>query len=302
MGRFLLRIDVINRIIVCIGMVYLLLIPTEILYKAALDSSELNSIVGSCLMLGVSIGLGVFTLYRPYRTGWLFFFESLAVLLLYSDEFSHPKNIDSDWNFPLLYFFSIICCIIGLIINIFYLFYYLNLKRRLKIEMNEETNHDDYFHFLSGYDDPSSTKEIQKELENITKDNPRYNHLMSLLQKRKFSAITRVISYGFLTLMTIIQFIILGSVGNISNTLVFRPMLLSLLFSPLLLVSSLLYPKDFKYLYYYNAFLCLAISSFASSGTNLRPLGFIFEFAALGASFLITLIAEGRTWTGSKPD
>jgi hypothetical protein len=75
-----------------------------------------------------------------------------------------------------------------------------------------------------------------------------------------------------------------------------------LLTLPIVIVASLLYPLDFKYLFYFNAFLILVLSIISCSVYHLHPAMLIVAIIIVGLSFLVTLIVEGRTWTGANPD
>ncbi len=299
--RFLLRMDVMDRILVFLSLCFFLVAPSAILYSIKDLNNSTETVLPGILMIAVICGTGAFTIYRPYRTSWFFFLECLIVLSLYPDEFRMPKDVSLPLNLKLIYALELVLCIFGLIINFFYLLHYFNLKRRLKSELNEGTNHDDFYHVLSGYE-PESSKKIQSELDQITKDNPQYRQLMDMLRRLKLSKYVRAFSLAVVYIIFVVQLIRLANRGNIYQFESFYPILIGMLTLPLTFIASVVYPRDFKYQYYFNGILFCLGGFIGNVGNTLSPLGFVLSIIVLGLSLLITLIAEGRTWTGSKPD
>lgn len=297
--RFLLRMDVMDRILVFLSMCFFLVVPSAILYSIQDYNNNISLVLPCILVLSVILATGAFTIYRPYRTSWFFFLECLTVIALYPDQFREPNAVDLPLNLPLIYGLELTICVFGLIVNFFYLLHYFNMKKRLKTELNEETNHDDFYYFLSG-NEPESSKKIQEHLDQITSDNPSYTKLMKALRQIKLSKYLRTFTFLVVMVISLIQLIRLGSQGVIYSFYSFYPILFVMLLLPITFIASVLYPKDFKYQYYFNGILFTLGGLMGNTQKVLSPFGFIFCIILLGISLLITLIAEGRTWTGSE--
>lgn len=290
--------DVINRILVFLSMCFSVVVPSFILYFTNDSNYAINNFLPSILKLAVVLGNGVFSIYRPYRTTWLYFLEDLIVLALYRSTFLHPLDMELPISTIPFFWSEIILDMVCLLINVFYLLHYLTMKRRLKSELNEETNNDSPFDFLNA---KNVNRKVESQIEEISGDT-RFHKAMAFLKKQSFSQGLRIFTMLLCSAVAIIQMIKMGAIKSVYSYASFLPILLELILLPLILVASLLYPKDFKYLYYYTGFVMVMAAFLGNDTDATTPLGYILELFFLGVGFLVTLITEGRTWTGATPD
>ena len=112
----------------------------------------------------------------------------------------------------------------------------------------------------------------------------------------------QVVSFFISYIIIAVYFIVAIQSTSVRDNVLATILLIGLLTLPIIIVSSLLYPLDFKYLFYFNVFLILVLSIISCSTYKMNPFILIFAIILVGISFLITLIVEGRTWTGANPD
>lgn len=67
-------------------------------------------------------------------------------------------------------------------------------------------------------------------------------------------------------------------------------------------LCSIFYPRDFKYMYYYHGLLYSLFALISCGNASFTILPFLLSLIAVFLSLILTLIVEGRTWTGAKPN
>lgn len=294
---YLLRIDNLNRILVLLSMFLFFFYPSYILYFTNAENIDANIVIPCLVMLGVVLGLGVFSLYRPIRTTLFYFFEILTVLLV---EFYglKPNYIGNHINEKSLFFIEVFVCVISIAINLFIFSYYLR-GHRAKAARKEGTNEDTIFDFLNANE---SNKRIEHALERITEKENGRNYMREAKQI-KFSRLLRTISFGFAELLFVVYLIQEGVKAQaIIATTFSKIAFLGSLCTPIVYYFSILYPKDFKYLYFYNTGLFLLFLITSSKAGGYRPVASIVVMILLCIAFVFNLIVEGRTWMGASSD
>ena len=296
--RTFMRIDNFNRLIVFVSMCLFVLMPSYTLYFVNEDNSNLNTVMPCLLVIAPLIATGMLTLYKPLRTTWFYFLEMIAVIALGYQNF-HYTNIDMPSNLSVLIILEVVYSIVGMMINIIYYLRFLYNRRRGKSEFNEATHNDNPYEFLNGQE---SNKGIQKELENINKEGGE-GEFFSALTKGKLSRNTRNVTAAIAFICFLIYVIQTMVNGSYMNSQISVICVCGLLTTGLTTVASALYPSDFKYIHYSSIliFLILAIVC-CSEGEAYNPLFLIISAILVGLSLLVTLIVEGRTWTGAKPN
>jgi hypothetical protein len=294
----LFRIDVFNRIIVFVSMALFIVFPSYLLYFIPNYSDEIGTVLPCLLLLGVVIGTGLFTLYRPNKLSWFYFLETGFVLGFYADRFLHVTSVDvSNISTAGIFYSEVTYCSIGIIINLLYFFSALRKKRRGKNDFNEATNADTFYDFLNG---KPTNAYIEASVEKISKQGGHDG--MAFVKRVKFSRIVRIISLFAFLIMACYYLIFTAQRFTLTLTEIYYPCLLGILLLPTLLVGSVLFPREFKYVYFYNGILFSFGILFSCAPVGANPLGAILSLIVLFLSLLIGLITEGRTWTGAKPD
>lgn len=296
-ASFIFRVDVLNRIIVFISIAFFVVLPSIILYHLDDTNFSLRDSVPSLMVLGVVLGTGLLTFYRPIRTTWFYFLQVALVLSLYYGYFA---EVSVDGISDIFYTGNIIAveityCVIGFLLNIVFFFISFNRYRKSKIAFDEHTNADTFFDFVNGGE---TNKQIEKEVNDII-PNTLEGRAVQKLKNTKFSRILRI---GSLFFYLFAVFDALFSIGFSSTYMIFVPAAVSLLSLPILVLVSILYPRDFKYMYYYNAIFLNFMLILCSTSANITPFFMIISLVILVVSLLVTLITEGRTWTGATPD
>ncbi len=289
------RMDNFNRIIVFVSMVMFMVLPCMVLFYTSDDNYSFKSVMPSILMLGILLGDGILVLIRPLKTSWAYFFCNLiATPLIYScyDVSPIPGKINS---FAIMVI-SMVYCGVGLFINLFYLFRLM--KRKNGSMSDEKTNNDSIFDFLGGQ---KKNKTIADKLDKAVKEN-NPSETLDRIKHIKLSRASRIITYGISLVISLIYLISAltkkGSDGNIFAIIMFLVMVLS----SILLIASLIFPTDFKYLYYSNTIFLYICAIISSKQYEMKSIFLILTIILVGLSFLITLIVEGRTWTGADTD
>jgi magnesium-transporting ATPase (P-type) len=296
--RYLFRIDVFNRIIVFSSMVLFMVFPSYILYWINDYNNSMETVLPCLLLLGVLVGTGLMTLYRPGKVSWFYFLETLFILALFADEFIDVKAVDcTQFNTLGIFWAEAVYCIIGFLINLFYFIHYLRKLHKNRNAFNENTNADTFYDFLNGAE---INGDIEGHLEEITKQGNR--NMMKAAKGVKLSRFTRWVSLVITLVSAVYYFIILGGKGILFESEMYYPLIAVSVTSPVLMVASVMFPKDFKYMYFYNSGLFMVASLLASGPSGVSPFFCILSIAVLCLSLLLTLITEGRTWTGAKPD
>ena len=296
LGRFIYRMDNFNRVIVFVSMCLFLFLPSTLLYYTKSDNYSFFSVMACVMMIGISIGNGLFVLLRPLKTTWFYFF-ALVLMFLFLFQNCDFTIIPYSINVIAIFIISLCYCILGFAINLVYLLYYV--RRKTKSEMNENTNNDTIFDFLGGN---KKNKAVSDKLDELTDYGTFADKAKKKISGGKFSRFMRIFSFAVSCICCIYYFAAqVGSVSITKNIFAIN-LLLILLLLTLALVASLLYPVEFKYIYYFNA-LFLLITSIISAGENsAKPFFLILSVIMNGLSFLLTLIVEGRIWTGSDSD
>lgn len=298
--KVLFRIDILNRIIVSISMILSIIIPSYELYYLTTNSSNeiILTLINVIFVISI-LGNGIISIYKPIRTSFFFFFDSLFLLLFYINCFL-DKSILNIINFNVfpLYLAEIIIASIGLLLNFSYYIFFLTRKKKYKFEFNEKTNSDSFYNFLNG---KNSNKEIENKVKELNKSNK-----VSILEKMKLSRFLRIFSYLVYLIAFIISFINLSnntpSKTELSSNIIFYPLISSLVIITILILISFFIPTDFKYIYYFNAILYLSVLILASKLNQTNPIYYIISLIIILISLLITMITEGRTWMGAKYD
>ena len=145
-----------------------------------------------------------------------------------------------------------------------------------------------------------SNENIEKQLEKITQKNER--NIMARIKSLKFSRVTRLCSAIVFLAVSIFYLALLSGRHNEVDIPLFRVALLGIFVIAFLLGMSFLFPKDFKYVYYYNGILFSVSLILSCQNANVTPFFGIIATAVIFLSFLLTMIVDGRTWMGAKPD
>ena len=293
--KWLTRIDNFNRIIVFLSMSLFIVVPAWLLYLMNEQNYSLDIIVPSITLLGILLGNGLLVGYRPLRTTWLYFLICIVSLpILY-----HSINL-SILQFPLntraIFWICMVYSIIGFLINLLY--FIQSSRRKSKSELNERTNNDHAYDFLGGQ---ANNKVIADKIEKI-ESTRLLGKMKAGLNKTKFSRLTRVVSFLFSYIVALIYFFGTIQIESLQSNYLAILLFLFILIEPVCLIASILYPIDFKYIYYFNGMFLLITATIVSRTYQFSPIMLIFSTIAIGLSFLATLIVEGRTWSGDKPD
>lgn len=292
---YLLRIDNLDRIMVFVSVALFLVTPSYVLYWTT-ESNQVTDIVIRCITaIGVIAGSGVITLARPIRTTPFYFLE---LLIVYSIQFSGFNPPGFDLDFISIFWLEIIYCIIGLLVSFFAYLRYTKRKKKKTGAMNEDTNEDTIYDFLNASD---ANKHIEDDIENIMGQEERER--MRRNKQMKFSRLARIFSFvvSFITLL--VYFISSSQKGALGAKGVYPQLVfLSMILISVIFIASLRYPRDFKYLYFYNDGFFLLLLLIISREFMMKSAFLIVAFVVLMMSFLITLIVEGRTWMGGLSD
>ena len=293
----LLRIDNLDRILVFVSMALFLTYPSIILYYTDEINQTYETIVKTIVMIGIVVGTGSMTLVRPIRTTLMYFIEVLIVLVIEFYDYT-PKYLNININSKAVFWLEEIYCVIAIFINIIITMAYHRKKKAISAT-KEDTNEDTMYDFLNASD---SNKKIESDLENITDDKIKGN-IMKRRKQIKFSRFLRTTSFFFTFLTFTIYYIVQLQKNSYSaDDTFFRLNLLALILILISFICSIRYPRDFKYLYFYNSALFLILSIICSKNYGLKPIFFIIVMIYVSVVFLFTLIVEGRTWTGSHSD
>lgn len=291
--KLLIRPDNFNRLIIFISMCLFIVYPSLALYGMN-ESSTMIYFIPSIVAIGVVIGNGLLSLYQPMRTSWFYFFicgVCFAVLFFGFNFMTDNDGIQSSWIFYAYFIYSLL----GFLFNVFFLLYFLNHKG--KFDYNEKTNNDNVYDFLGG---EKRNDVVSNKLENMISSN--MNDALQKIKKEKFSKVTRILSF----LITLVIFIIYFFISIRKITLSNNPLALFIIFSILSIiisfVSSIRYPIDFKYIFYFNSLFDSVIIIIMCSNYDMKPVFIIVETIFTGLTFISTLIVEGRTWMGANPD
>lgn len=295
-GKFIYRMDNFNRIIVFVSMALFLFLPSVLLYYTKSDNYSFFSVMACVMMIGIIIGNGLLVLFRPLKTTWFYFF-ALILMFLFLFQNCDFTILPYRINMTAIFILCLIYCILGFVINLVYLLYYI--RRRTKSEMNEKTNNDTIFDFLGGN---KKNEAVSQKLEQLTEYGTFADKAKKKISGGKFSRTMRIISFVVTLICCIYYFA--GQVGStaIARNIFAINLLMILLLLTLALVASLLYPVEFKYIYYFNALFLLVTAIISAGQTDAKPIFLILSVILDGLSFLLTLIVEGRTWTGADPD
>lgn len=293
--RFITRVDIFNRMIVFVSMALFIVLPSWLLFLMDEERYSLEIIVPCTLLLGILLGNGLLVCYRPIRTSWLYFLICIVSIpiLYYALDLT---MLDLDMNLTAIFWLSLIYSILGLLINLFLMLY--TARKKSKSMLNEQTNNDHAFDFLGG---KRRNEAIADKLNEI--ENSRFlGKLTSEFNKIKFSRFTRIASFIFAFITSFIYLIISVKNQALPSNLLAVCTLLFVLIIPICLIASIFYPLDFKYIYYFNSMFILLMAIIISRTYTMPPLMLILALILVGLSFIVTLIVEGRTWTGDKPD
>ncbi|MFA6829096.1 MAG: hypothetical protein WCR67_00070 [Bacilli bacterium] len=296
-GGFITRIDVMNRILVILSMAFFLVIPSMVLYYLNESNFSLEVVVPCLMVIGLVVGTGLFCLYKPIRTSFFYFIETGFVLFMYHDFFLSLKveGIHGVFDMNALFWIQIVYCLIAVFLNLIYFIKSLNRYLKSKIAFNENTNADSLYDFLNGGE---TNKTIEKKVSEIMPDSSSKNR-MNFLKNVKLSRIFRVVSF---VAFAMIFFDTIVNIEANTLSLVYVPAINGLLSLFFLLLFSVYLPGDFKYLYYYTGIFTLVMMILCASECSLNPFFMIIVLIIFSCALLVTLITEGRTWTGAQPD
>lgn len=292
---FLTRVDVFNRVLVLVSLIAFLIFPSVVLYKTNPSNEKLSTVMPSILLLGIVLGNGLLSLLRPLKSTWLFFLIcilSFPFIFLSYDVSELNLQADSFAVFWISMGYSLFC----FFIESFYLRY--ALRRKSKMKFNEKTNNDNVFDFLGP---KKKNISVSQKLDEAV-DNDYSKNIIAKMTKTKLSRVTRVVSFIVTYVICIFYFVKYGNGIRFIENQFTMILLLCLILLPLCLFFSLLYPYDFKYMYYFNVLFFSLCEIIVCGKYNIESLLMIFSIILSGLSFLVTLIVEGRTWTGANPD
>lgn len=292
--KLLLRPDNLNRIIIFISMCLFIVYPSLALYGLD-DSSTMIYFVPSIIVIGIVIGNGLLCLYQPMRTTWFYFFVCGLCFSVLHFGFNYMVEND-DILAVYIYYAYMIYSFLGFLLNIFYFMYFLTHKG--KYDFNEKTNNDNVYDFLGG---EKRNDVISDKLENMISNND-INKKIEKIKRGKFSRTTRILSFVLTIIIFIIYFFSSIKKNSISNNSFSVFIIFSLISISMSFMSSLRYPVDFKYVYYFNTLFDSIIVIIMCTRYSLMPIFVIIETILTGLAFISTLIVEGRTWTGANPD
>ncbi len=295
---FIFRVDIFNRILVFISMAVFLVLPSYILYNTK-EFIDYSYIVVPCLLLIADVvGNGLLTLYRPIRQSWFYFLVTLFILCFYGERFTKISYVDfGSINVTAIIGLEIGYCLIAVVINLIFFIRSLMKKKRYKTELKEGTNADSYFDFLNGV-------EINREISDRMEDIPaKKSRLWTDFAKNvKLSRFMRGLTLGVFIAMSIYYLVAMGAKGAILQKEMYYSLVSGLIVLPICFVSSILFPRDFKYTFYYNAAMYEVISLLLVSEVSLSPAICIISLIVLFLSLLITMIVEGRAWMGADSE
>lgn len=292
---YLLRIDNLDRIMVFVSIALFLVTPSYVLYWTTESNQVTDTVIRCITLIGVIAGSGVIILVRPIRTTPLYFLE---LLIVYSIQFSEFNPSGFDLNFVAIFWLEIIYCIIGFLVSLFSYKHYAKRKKKQTSAMNEDTNEDTIYDFLNASD---ANKHIEEDIENIMEQKEREK--MRKNKQMKFSRLARIFSFVVSIITLLVYFISSSQKGSLGARGAYPQLVfLSMILISLIFIASLRYPRDFKYLYFYNAGFFLLLLLIISREFMMMPAFLIIAFVIVMLSFLITLIVEGRTWMGGLSD
>lgn len=291
----ILRIDNLSRIMVFLSMVLFLVVPSLVLFYLDEGNQTADVVIRCIVVIGIILGPGLIALVRPIRTTLLYFIELLFCLIVEFYMFN-PTDIISGVNFAALFWLEVIYCLVAILLNAIMLRAYMRKKKKQIQATKEDTNEDTVFDFLNA---ASSNREIEEDLENIMEDKEKRR--MQTAKQMKFSRALRIFSFAVCFITMLVYFIDVIQKSNRIST-IYRLLLLGILLIPLVFVCSLKYPRDFKYLYFYDTAFFLTLSLISSSEMQLKPIFLIISLIVLFLCLILTLIVEGRTWMGSSSD
>lgn len=292
---FLLRIDNLDRLMVFVSVALFLVTPSYVLYWTNETNQVTDTVIRCITAIGIISGSGVITLARPIRTTPFYFLELLIVYALMFSEFN-PAGFDL--NFIAIFWLEVVYCIIGLFVSFFSYLHYAKRKRKRSSAMNEDTNEDTIYDFLNASD---ANKHIEEDIENIMEKEQREK--MRRNKQMKLSRFARIFSY-VVSFITLLGYFLSSAQKHGSGTkeIYAQLVFLSMILIPLIFILSLRFPRDFKYLYFYNTGFFLLLLLIISREFMMNPVFLIISFVILMLSFIITLIVEGRTWMGGLSD
>lgn len=292
--RFLLRMDNFNRITVFITMVVFLVIPSVILFNINASTYSLSAIISCLSVLGMNLGIGMFTLYKPIRTSWFYYLACLISLVTNHNTFLNYQEIPfmEEYNLPGIFYTEVALASILLVVNLIFFFRSLYRYSKSTSMTSEKTNADSPYDFLNG-------GEINHDIEKQIRYMDKNNELLGKIKQVKISRTSRLIS--FLVLIVILLLVCFRR-GFSKDSAIFSCIFSLLILAPSSFFSSLVLPGDFKYIYYYVAVFYSLIFILSTSVTGIPIWVFILVLAIHVISLLLTLITEGRTWTGNSID
>lgn len=295
--RFLLRVDVFNRIIVFISMVLFLILPSYVLYSITNYNNNINIVLPCLLLLSALIGTGLFALYNPVKLSMFYFLELVIILVTYSKTFTSFYIIDERINQTAIFILETCYCVIGFLFNAFFCFKYL-FRRKNRYAFKELTNSDSIYDFLNAR---PYNKKIETKIEDISRTSKRIN-LMPSLKKLKLSKTMRTITYISVLILTIYYFLNILAQGNIENNPITSVLIILVLTTSSAISFTSIFPKDYRYAFFYNVCILEVAGIFCCKYSELNPFMFIICLIWAVLSLLAALITEGRTWMGATPD
>ena len=286
--------DFINRLMVFVSMSLLLVYPSIVLYHTQDWNQNISFVMYSVMLLGLTLGNGLLSLYRPLKSTWLYFLVEIITILIVFPNYD-VTDLKLGINQTAIFALELVFCSLGFLVSLLCLIYYL--KKKTKWEMNEYTNNDTFYDFLGGV---VKNAEIEQQLEKemngpLDKFSRKFFHV-------KFSRFTRIFSAIFTCITSIVYLIITTHSISFQKNQLAMIILLILILTPICLIMSIIYPMDFKYMYYFNVLFLLFCAIMLSSQHQINSFFFILTIILTGISFLITLIVDGRTWMGANPD
>ncbi|MFA6874370.1 MAG: hypothetical protein WCR16_01980 [Bacilli bacterium] len=299
LASFLSRVDIYNRIMVFLSQVFFVVVPSLILYNTH-DYSTMKNVMPSLMILGIVIGTGLFTLYKPIKTAVFYFLETLLALLFYREDFlvTPISSLDSTLDLGAIYWTEFSLCLFGFALNlVFFLLYYQRFQKG-RTAFDEQGNGNTVFNVTNGME---INEDVEKRVEKISEESG--DKRMKIISGIKLSRICRILSFVFYLVTAAIYLLNPGAKYNpVSSTAMYFPLLMGMIFITISGILSIFYPGDYKYLYYFNMIFFTFTSLLCTSELKITPVALILLLFFDVVALMTTLITEGRTWMGAKPD
>ena len=292
------RIDIFNRLFVFLSMILFLILPSYVLYCIKDYNNYISVVLPCVVLLAIILGNGLFALYKPTKIPIFYFLSLIVVYLIYNKQFINISVISLPINLLAIYIIELCYCLLGFLSNI-YLIYKHTLKKNNKYFFKDFANSDSIYDFLNAR--PTNEK-IENKIEDISKTGDLKWHLMPIFKRIKLSKLMRGISFIAVLISSVYYLINIAANENIFDSPLTSIIIINLLLSSFLICFTIIYPKDFKYVFFYNICVLELAGILCCKYSDLNPMMMIICLTWSVLSLLVALITEGRTWMGATPD